>query len=97
MNRVRPGASNGVDDAARRTTIFRRVVAGENREFLYGVRAQIHATCTARRAICIIVNADSVDAVVILLWTMTRNSQLISIAAIATRGCPSTGILCADT
>src|SRR5258708_12742226 len=88
---------NAVDESARRPSIFGGVVARQHRKFLDCIGAEIYPAGASGRAIRVIVNADPVDAIVILLRTVAGYSQLITIAAVTTRGRSPAGILSSNT
>src|SRR6266496_5852435 len=83
MKGVRPRTGDGVDDPSRSSPVIRRIVARQNGEFFDRVGAQIYAAGTARRPICIVVAAHSVDSIVVLLGAVTSDGQFITEAAIA--------------
>src|SRR5260370_39669709 len=73
------------------------VVARQTRKFLDCISAEVYAAGTSGRAICIVVNADPVDPIVILLGTVTGFSQLIAIPAVAARSRAAARVLGSDT
>jgi hypothetical protein len=76
---------NGIDHSAGSLSVLRGVVARQYRKLLDGVHAQISSKNAAGRPIGVIVQADSIQTVIILLRARARDSQLLpetSIAAI---------------
>ena len=71
MKLVCPRARNGVDDSTGCLAVFGGVIARQNREFLNGIHAQIPAQHTAGPTIRIIIEADAIEAIVILLRAST--------------------------
>ncbi len=85
MKRVGSRTGDGVDNSSRCSPVFSRIVTGQYREFLNSVRTEIYAAGTARRSICIVVNAYSVDSIVVFLGAVTGDGQFITEAAVASR------------
>src|SRR5215831_17773430 len=75
-------ARNGVDDATRGLAILGRVVAGDDRELLNGVDSEVPPQYAPGGAVGIIVEADAVQAIVVLLGTRTGDGQLLPKATI---------------
>src|ERR1700675_4441865 len=86
MKRVASRACHSIDNSAGRTTICRRIIAGYDREFLHSVRTQIQPQDAARRRIRVVVDADSVQQIIVLLWAPARNSNLRSKATLSPPG-----------
>src|SRR5258708_4427285 len=60
------------------------MVAGEDREFLNGIDAQVSAEDATRGPVGIVVETDAVQAVVVLLRSGAGDGQLLAETAIAT-------------
>src|SRR6267143_4586505 len=71
MEGVRAGLGDGVNDSARGLTVFGRESTGQNGELLNGVHAQGGADHVARPAVGVIVDADSVQTVVVVCRSLT--------------------------
>src|SRR5258708_1975080 len=60
------------------------MVAGEDREFLNGIDAQVSAEDATRGSVGIVVETDAVQAVVVLLRPGAGDGQLLAETAVAT-------------
>ncbi len=79
---ARPG--DCVDHSSGSLAVLRGVIAGQNREFLNGIHTQVSAKDATRGPVGIVVETDSVETIIILLWPGARDRQLLAEAAIAT-------------
>ena len=93
---VSASPGNCVDHATRSSSILRRIIARDYREFLDCIDSQIETYDATRCTIGIIVDADSVEAIVILLRSSASDRDLHAIAAIAAIGSDGYGFLCSD-
>ena len=74
---------NGIDDATGRFSVFRRVVAGQDRKFLDGVYTQVPSQDAAWSSVCVIVQANAIQPIIVLLRPGARDRQLLSETAIS--------------
>src|SRR3977135_3517660 len=86
MEGVRTGLGDGVNDSAGGLTIFGRESAGQNGEFLNGVHTQGGADHVARPAVGVIVDADSVQTVVVVCRPLSGDGEFRSEATVPARG-----------
>src|SRR5258708_77997 len=73
VNLVCPRPRNRVDHASRGLAIIRLVVAGDDGKFFDRVNSQASSQHAAGCAVRVVIEADSVQAVVILLWASAGN------------------------
>ena len=76
MKCVRSRFTDGVDHSAGRPPILGRVIAGEHGEFLNRVHAQADADHASRPAVAVIIDAQSVQPVIVLCGPASRNRKL---------------------
>ena len=77
MELVRSRARNGIDHSAGGLPVLGRIVAGQDGKLLNGVHAQVPAQHAARPAVGIVVDADAVQAIVILLGASPGDGDLV--------------------
>src|SRR5262249_35093657 len=82
---VRSGFADGVDHAARGPAILGRVVASEHGEFLNGIHTQVAADHAARAAVAVIVDAETVEPVIVLRGPAAGDGELIPEASVPAR------------
>src|SRR5487761_183265 len=84
---------SGIDHAAGSSSVLRRVVAGEDRELLYGVNAHRDARYATGTAAGIILNADTIQAEIVLLRAGPRYAQKCSDSTVGSVGRTGSGCL----
>ena len=82
MQFIRPRARNRIYHSPGSLAVLGRVVARKNREFLDRVYPQVSSQDAPWRAIGVIVEADAIQAIVVLLGSGTGNGQLLAKATI---------------
>ena len=80
---VSAGAGDGVDNSSRGLAVFGGVVAGQHRKFLDSIDAKIPTQHAAGCAVGVVVEADTVEAVVVLLRARAGDGQLLPEAPVA--------------
>ena len=68
MKLIRSGSSGRIDDAPRSSSVRCGIIGGANREFLNRIDAEVPSQHASRAAVGIIIDADAVEAVIVLLW-----------------------------
>src|ERR1700733_4306443 len=96
MKRICSGTCNRTDDTRGGAAVLGRIVRSQYREFFDSIDSESAADDTARTAIGIVVQADSIQAVAILLGAPSRDAELRTETAIASTGSCSVGVLCFD-
>src|SRR5260370_289717 len=86
MEAVRTGLGDGIYDSAGGLPVLSREAAGQYRELLNGVHAQGGAEHVARAAVGVIVDANSVQPVVVVCRSLAGDGEFRSEAAIPARG-----------
>src|SRR5262245_36105240 len=76
MDLVRSRFADGIDHSARCPAILRRVVSGKHREFLNRIDTQADADDAAWPAVAVIINAESVEPVIVLCGPASGDGQL---------------------
>ena len=82
MQIVSAALGDCVNYRARRSPVFRCVVAGQYGKFLNTVHAEVQARRSARGAVRVVIDADAVYAVSILIGAMSAVAQLVAESAI---------------
>src|SRR5580700_6902843 len=83
MELIRPGTRNGIHHPTCRPAVLRGIVARQHRKLLDGVHPQIAAQHAARRAVGGVIDAYSIQPVIILLGPSTGHGNLSSKTAVA--------------
>ena len=78
------GSRDSVDDATRSLAVVGGGIGGDDGELFNGVDAEVGADNSARATIGVVVDADAVDAVVVLLRARTSDGELRANAAVGT-------------
>ena len=86
MEGVRAGLGDRVYDSAGGLPILGREPAGQNRELLNGVHTQGSADHVARAAVGVIVDANTVQPVVVVCGPLAGDGEFRSEAAVTARG-----------
>src|SRR6266436_5595119 len=89
-------AGNRVDHTAGSFPIFRRIVAGQDGKLLNSINAKVATKDAARRAVRVVIQADTVQTVIVLLRPGARNCELLSETAIAAIRSGGEAWLCLD-
>ena len=87
----------GVDDATGGLAILGGVVAGDDGELADGVDAEVDANDRSRATVGVVVDADAVEAVVVLRWASAGDGDLRAESAIAAAGALVEALLRGDT
>ena len=83
---VGAGASDGADDAARRSPVFSALIRGQNGKLGDGVDSQVAAQDAAGSLVGVVVDADPIQKIIVLLRATAADRQLDSISAAQTVG-----------
>src|SRR6202011_3898116 len=79
--------SDRVNDAARGFSVVRRCVRGNNGKLLNCIDSKVRADDATGAAVGVIIDTDTVDAIVILLRAGASNGELIAQPSIGTLDC----------
>src|SRR5437868_8412077 len=86
MKRVRAGLADSVYHAAGRLPVLGRVIACEHGKFLNRVHAQVDADHAPRRAVAVVVDAKSIQTIVVLRRPAAGDGELRSKSPVPTPG-----------
>src|ERR1700674_4626663 len=81
MELIRTRASDSVYDSTSGFPVFGPIIARQDGKLLSGVHTQVPAQYASRSAVRVVINADAVQAVIVLLGASPRNADLSSEAA----------------
>ena len=76
-------ARDGIDDAAGCLAVFRGVIAGEDGKLLNGIDAEAATENAAWSAVGVVVEANPIQAIIILLRSRAGDGELLAEAAVA--------------
>ncbi len=85
MEAVRTRLGDCINDSARGFTVLRREASCQYRELLNGIHAEGGADHIARSAVGVVVNADTIEPVIVVRRSLPRDGEFRSEAAVAAR------------
>src|SRR5712692_2097143 len=86
METVRTGLGDGIYDSAGGLPVLSREAAGQYRELLNGVHAQGGAEDVARAAVGVIIDANSIQPVVVVCRSLAGDGEFRPEAPVSARG-----------
>src|SRR2546426_3769515 len=75
MKRVRSRARDSIDDAARGPAVCSRIIASQNRKLLHGIDTKVVTQNTSRRSVGVVVDAYTIESIVVLIRPRAGNTQ----------------------